>query len=284
MLASSLGSALLSEFINFTRENGVTIPSAPSVPDATLQGVIGTAAQGGFIKDGPTAIYVNAIDLVDGQGNVRHFNEDDDKDVIAACKVHLGMSGIIYNTTVKVVPDTTFKFTKFNVRVQDLMFNPENIKDLVMNNDGLYLLYNAFNGATDEEVNARDGDELHRPPDSWTPLNDLLQVWIYNQENGTTIHDIGEEFPETWTLNDNTEYEATSDYRTLSETIFFPAAFLDSVHLRRNTGWIGTESEDFSDSQRTIKNFFQVIEESLKKYGMTYESYYGLFKWITHQD
>ncbi|CAH1789687.1 unnamed protein product [Owenia fusiformis] len=284
MLVSSLASATIEELLKFKTQHGVTIPSVSNVDIPTLQGVTATSAHGSISKEGPTSTFVYGLDLVDSSGRVRHFNDDDDKDVISACKVHVGMCGIIYNTTVKVVQDRVFKFTKADIKVSDLLLNQENRKDFVMNNYGVLLLWKTFSGATEAEIAAKEEDEFKRPPNTWRAANDYTGVWTMNPVEDASITPDKVEFRETIKLKDGTSIQVTSDYRWASESILFPAWVAEvPITLRWNVAWATPESEDFSAGQKTLENYFNVIEANIKRLGV-YKDAFGIIRWLSHKE
>ncbi|CAH1787968.1 unnamed protein product [Owenia fusiformis] len=285
MLVSSLASATLGELHEFNRNNSVTIPSGPVTGEPTLQGATGTSAHGSIKEEGLIGTYVYALDLVDSKGRMRHFNYDDHKDVITACKVHLGMCGIIYNTTVKVVSDRVFKFIKSEMKVSDLLLNQENRKDFAMRNYGVNIKWNVFSNATEEEIKARDADKLFRPPDSWSPANDSVTVWSLNPvDDNSVIPNKLVKFAESFQLKDGTVIQGIADYRMASETIIFQwsTAAVGSI-TRWDVAVATPETEDFSASQKMLENYFDVCETAIRTIGF-YRDSFGFFRWTSHKD
>ncbi|CAH1782836.1 unnamed protein product [Owenia fusiformis] len=282
MLVSASASAYLHELYQFNTDNGVTIISGPNIDNVTLQGATGTSSHGQMKAEGTLATYVYAIDLVDYKGRNRHFDEDGDKEVITACRTHLGMCGIIYNTTIRVVKDTVVKFSKTHMKASDIVTNQDNRKAVVMDNAGMLIMWRMFTSATDEQIMARNTDPLQRPPLNWDPADDVTTVWTINPVDDVDIRPNKEPFEDKWRLSDGREVTGTADYRMASETMLFTAWTGPDIHLRNDIAWATAESVDFSASQKTIENFMDVYETAMKRLG-SYRSF-GIFRWLSHKD
>ncbi|CAH1802218.1 unnamed protein product [Owenia fusiformis] len=282
--ASVLASATVQEFYKFNKANRVTVPSAPVIAPCSFQGMTATASIGAAPTEASPASRVVAMDLVDGNGDIRHFDEETEPDVLRACRAHLGLCGIIYNTTVKVVPDEAVKFSHSLIPVDAIIFNRENRRAFVNSHFAINTMWNIYNGATAQQRRYTENDGLSRAHESWTAKQDMLDFWTASKVDQSGDYNLnGDIQHERLMLQDNTMYHSNYSYITLSDSLLFESWGEDRcTKINSVTGFATPETEDFTASSKTLENSVHIIEKGLKNIGLVNKLPYGYFRWQTH--
>ncbi|KAG0051599.1 hypothetical protein BGZ83_003519 [Gryganskiella cystojenkinii] len=115
-------------------------------------GIIAVGAHGAEINGRCLSDQVTEISIVDGTGTLQTFNADKDPFEFSAACVNLGLFGIIYTLTLKVIPmsETRYRALDYNVPFNDL-FDPlrkesgHRLKKLAQENASVELFYFPFN-------------------------------------------------------------------------------------------------------------------------------------------
>ncbi|CAH1799258.1 unnamed protein product [Owenia fusiformis] len=278
-----LSTERLGDVLKWAAEKGVTLGAVPFAPILTIPGITATSSHGSSIKFGPFANMVYGYELVDGSANVRKFNEDDNKEIIDACRVHLGLCGIIYKTILKVIPDIKLKFSVANIPVRKLL-NNENRKDLVLNNWGVsFMLPSQLKSATqDEIVNMISESPQRIPADSYDIFKEDMSVWIWSDIDQNTVS--RKKYNDTLELADGSTYDAVSVIKPFSETS--NAGYVHTkeqcIQPRSTTSFSTPESDDFMESGKTMANSLHVVEEIFKNTRFHTGVTYGTlgFRWM----
>ncbi|KAF9956611.1 hypothetical protein BGZ70_009814 [Mortierella alpina] len=155
-------------------------------------GIIATGAHGANINGRCLSDQLTEISIVDGAGTLQTFNAYKDAVEFSAACVNLGLLGIIYTLTLKVVPMANSRYHALDYKVPyHQLFDPlqkecgQRLKKLVQENASIQLLYFPFNNTG----NCRCNDfviikTLNPTPE--LPTNHLrfpkLHHWMVNQE------------------------------------------------------------------------------------------------------
>ncbi|CAH1799909.1 unnamed protein product, partial [Owenia fusiformis] len=284
-----LSSENVEQIMQWAANKNVTLGPMPlRVLDASFPGIIGTGSHSSNINASPIANDVVGLELVDGKGQVRKFsdNDEEDKEVIDACRVHLGLCGIIYKTTIKVIPDFKLKFSSGVIPVRKLL-DTTNRKDLVMNNWGVVMIMPlTFAGATQAEKQVMNADPLRRIPESYDIRNENFFVRIWSEvDQNTPIQDPQ---PDSITLADGSSYSTTSVIKPFSSGIYngaFSIEPIGCVRPRSAISFAQPESDDFLASSATLENGLNVLERIFKDIGF-YSRLFGanIIRWMKHDD
>ncbi|CAL8139498.1 unnamed protein product [Orchesella dallaii] len=119
-------------FMEQLHKNGRTIYGLPSYGDVTVGGATGTSGHGSNLRGAATiSDQIVSVIIVDGLGNIRNVT---DPETIRAFRVHLGLLGIIYELTIKTVPQ--FKLHIRNYPVPDrILWSGGELTELIRSNE-----------------------------------------------------------------------------------------------------------------------------------------------------
>ncbi|CAH1800197.1 unnamed protein product [Owenia fusiformis] len=248
--------------------------------------MVATGSHGSSTKFGPFPNMVYGYELVDGNGNVRKFNESDDKEIIDACRVHLGLCGIIYKTILKVTPDVKQKYTHAtNIPVQKLL-DDNNRRVLVMDNWAVYIVFMIdFKSATEEEMEQMLGDPLRRIPESYDIFKAEMEIWIWSEVDQNTP--LSEEYNDTLTLADGSTYGAVSAIKPYSETRNGESIWSrdQCIQMRTAVSFAAPESDDFIESGKTLREHLTILEGIFKNIGFYPKlNASSALRWMKHFD
>ena len=84
--------------------HGLAMPNLGDIDVQSLAGATATATHGTGRRLGNLATTIEAIELVDGRGEVRRFSEADDPEAVRTLAVGVGAFGIVTELTLRVVP------------------------------------------------------------------------------------------------------------------------------------------------------------------------------------
>src|SRR4029078_9073081 len=76
-----------------------------SLPHISVAGACATATHGSGVKNGNLSSAVNAIEFVDGTGNVHSFSRKGNPDIFNGVVVHLGALGVVTKVSLDIVRD-----------------------------------------------------------------------------------------------------------------------------------------------------------------------------------
>jgi L-gulono-1,4-lactone dehydrogenase len=93
----------IAEFDAACRENGVVLPTNVVPGNFHITAVAASGCHGTGIHEQTVSDYVEAIEIVDSHGTLRKFSRGNGDDVFNAARLSLGMFGIIWRTTFRVV-------------------------------------------------------------------------------------------------------------------------------------------------------------------------------------
>ncbi|CAH1795300.1 unnamed protein product, partial [Owenia fusiformis] len=214
-----LASVMLLELNEFMEQHQVALPANAAFATVTVAGLAATAAHGGFYTEPSVSSYVTGMTLIDGQGYVRHVNQDEQADILAACKAHIGLCGIVYDVTLKVVSMEIMESIQVSIPMKKFL-DDEIRKDLVTNYHQLQISWNPFLGhATDDD---KEYFQTHgRAPDGWTSEDDLVGFILSKKlpvnDSEDALNKEAHEY--NVTLADGSNYVGTAQYKTLPDSL-----------------------------------------------------------------
>ncbi|CAH1800194.1 unnamed protein product [Owenia fusiformis] len=263
-----LSSERIKDVVKWAARKGVTLGPIPIGWEYTIPGMTATGCHGSSTKFGPFANMVYGYELVDGNGNVRKFNEDDSKEIIDACRVHLGLCGIIYKTTLKVVPDVKQKYTyATNIPIQKLL-DDDIRRNLIMNNWGVYIVFMIdFESAKEES--------------SFDIFKTEIDIWMWSEVDQNTP--LSEQYNDTLTLADGSTYEAVSVIKPYSGTVNAEANLSQCTLVRTSVGFAAPESDDMTQSGKTLRDHLNIVKGMFKNVGFN-PKLISCFRWMKHFD
>ncbi|CAG8492382.1 5969_t:CDS:2 [Ambispora leptoticha] len=122
----------------------LTIESMTVLNSVRAAGVVATGSHGAKFEGRSIPDNVVALQIVTGDGELHEFTEEKNPDDMNAARINLGLLGVIYTVTFRVVP-------MYNLRMIDSFplakewIKPENFKKLVETSDGIEIFYWPFN-------------------------------------------------------------------------------------------------------------------------------------------
>ncbi|KAK5827701.1 hypothetical protein F5H01DRAFT_317042 [Linnemannia elongata] len=130
----------------------LALPSNVFLESALYGGIVAIGAHGAEINGRCLSDQLTEITIVDGTGTLQTFNADKDPIEFSAACVNLGLLGIIYTLTLKVVPMASFRYRAFDYDVPyNELFDPlrkecgHRLKSLTQENACVELFYFPFN-------------------------------------------------------------------------------------------------------------------------------------------
>ncbi|MGB3144459.1 MAG: D-arabinono-1,4-lactone oxidase [Maribacter sp.] len=92
------------DFATELHEKGYALHNLASLPHISVAGACASATHGSGVTNGNLATKVAAIELVDGNGEIRTISKKSDSELLNACVVSLGALGIITKMTLEIEP------------------------------------------------------------------------------------------------------------------------------------------------------------------------------------
>jgi xylitol oxidase len=89
----------------YLHQHGYALLNLASLPHISVAGACATATHGSGVKNGNLSSAVNAIEFVDGTGNVHSFSRKGDPDIFNGLVVHLGALGVVTKVSLDIVRD-----------------------------------------------------------------------------------------------------------------------------------------------------------------------------------
>ena len=89
----------------YLHQHGYALLNLASLPHISVAGACATATHGSGVKNGNLSSAVNAIEFVDGTGNVHSFSRKGNPDIFNGVVVHLGALGIVTKVSLDIVRD-----------------------------------------------------------------------------------------------------------------------------------------------------------------------------------
>jgi FAD/FMN-containing dehydrogenase len=147
----------IAEFDAACRENGVVLPTNVVPGNFHITAVAASGCHGTGIHEQTVSDYVEAIEIVDAHGTLRKFSRGSGDEILNAARLSLGMFGIIWRTTFRVVK-------AFNVHAVDDWTVPmesaiPRFENTVANHEYTELEWWPFNKRMKVKVYDRTSDE-----------------------------------------------------------------------------------------------------------------------------
>ncbi|CAG8515017.1 13628_t:CDS:2 [Cetraspora pellucida] len=129
----------------------LTMDSATVLNTVTTSGIVSTGSHGAKCASSNISDKVISFQIITSDGKLHEFSDEIDPVEMNAARINFGLLGIIYKLTFKVEP-------MFNLMMKDVFPNisdwePENLKNDVLNCDSIEIFYWPFNAVGLEEKN-----------------------------------------------------------------------------------------------------------------------------------
>jgi FAD-linked oxidoreductase len=112
--------------------HGLALANLGDIDVQSVAGAISTATHGSGGRMRNVSSFIEAVELVDGRGNVVHCGRDDDADLWRAARVGVGALGVISAVTVQAVPAFTLCAVDKPAKLEETL---DSIEELVDAND-----------------------------------------------------------------------------------------------------------------------------------------------------
>lgn len=93
------------ELAVYLHQHGFALHNLASLPHISVGGACATATHGSGVNNGNLSTVVNALEFVDGSGNVHSMSRKNDSETFNGVVVNLGALGVVTKLTLDVVPD-----------------------------------------------------------------------------------------------------------------------------------------------------------------------------------
>ncbi len=111
MLVRVEGGIKIKKLLDALAKEGLTLPNQGYIQRQSIAGSIATATHGSG-KTGTLSSFVEEIELVDAQGDLRVLNPQTNEHLFSAALVNLGCLGIVYALTLRCIPLYKLHLTK----------------------------------------------------------------------------------------------------------------------------------------------------------------------------
>ncbi|GBB84313.1 hypothetical protein RclHR1_10920008 [Rhizophagus clarus] len=166
----------------------LTITSMTVLDNVRIGGVVATGCHGAKFEARTIVDQVVGFQIVTGDGELREFSDEINRDEMNAARVSLGLLGIIYRVTLRVEPMYDLRMTDTYPLKSE--FNSATLRDLVKNSDGIEIFYWPFNTLGDDHSLSMETEKLwiKRWTKSSDPvtLSELQQVFQRIAQNAST--------------------------------------------------------------------------------------------------
>jgi len=152
----------------FLQQNGFALHNLASLPHISVGGACATATHGSGVNNGNLSTIVNAMEFVDGSGNVHIISRKNDSDTFNGSVVNLGALGVVTKLTLDVVPDYNMK----QVVYRNLPF--ENLKQSFYDIMSSGYSVSLFTNWTKESINQVWIKSIHNDSDASVSPSDFF--------------------------------------------------------------------------------------------------------------
>lgn len=134
------GGIKLSKLVDDLAKEGLALPNQSYVLKQSLAGALATATHGTG-HTGTLCSFVEEIELLDCNGNLRTLSPKENLHLFNAALVNLGCCGIVYSVTLKVIPVRKLKLVKTEVNLDESL---QDFLSLQHNQDHILYLANPY--------------------------------------------------------------------------------------------------------------------------------------------
>ncbi|CAH1781335.1 unnamed protein product [Owenia fusiformis] len=307
---TALASVMIFELYDFMEQHDVTWLSGLAHDGGTLAGIISTGSVGSGINNPVLSEYAVAMRIVDSEGKLRSYNMIEHPEEMGALQCCLGMCGVIYDITVKVVPNAIARQRHVFYPTKELLMNGSNLRHLLEKNFNVQAHYSPMTGMTDDDwkflaINGSIPASYKAENDMmWTKLLDTNDQELYSKEPVSPPyiwpHPMGTTpappsttpatFKAHWlqALKDSADevrsYFAETTYHTIPNALRTGSTdhMFKPVH---GTQFFFPEDNNFTTSARLAKIITDIIQEDLEHpYGPFVTIVTGLIRWLKPSD
>ncbi|CAG8515018.1 11813_t:CDS:2 [Ambispora gerdemannii] len=235
----------------------LTIESMTVLNSVRAAGVVATGSHGAKFEGRSIPDNVVALQIVTGDGELHEFTEENDPNEMNAARISLGLLGVIYSVTFRVVP-------MFNLRMIDSFplatdwIKPENFKHIVETSDGIEIFYWPLNqGTIDNSKDVMWVKQWVKTNDKPTYTQQELAAINQSAENGTkfskSIYDLMLLAPELTPALTGFLWKQS---RKPSDAVYQAP---DAIHYQAGIDNLPVENIEFS--YKLDNNYTKVVDE-----------------------
>ncbi|XP_013405656.1 uncharacterized protein LOC106170357 [Lingula anatina] len=274
------------ELISELEKQGYAFPPGPLIYDTTIGGAIATASHNAISNAPSIGGFMTRARLVDGWGDVREFSQDTDIDIMRALRCNLGLLGILFEIELRVVPQEDVIIRNVFTPMRNL-FNPDFIRDTVLDNYLTFAMYAPYNSLTAEE--AKVISVTGKVPQSWNSANDLVMLKLIKPASGSVEFTVDDERPQY--LPNITKVSVSQDAfkiqltfpahaeLPLTQAIQVPASFISLAKTIEYT----VNDPTFAAGAKALRVLSSYLNEASYRNGVQAMEE-GIFKWFKGTD
>ncbi|BFZ04582.1 hypothetical protein BsWGS_07621 [Bradybaena similaris] len=177
------------EMNEFMTQNKVAILAQPLNDQETFGGMVAVGTHGSTWDGENFSGNVVEMRVMDSNGRLRRFTKERHPSIMKAAMCSLGMFGIMYDITIKVVPTFIAKAENHFVLMKDLIGNQTALRETITENFLTEISWFPFNNLTPEEEQYYN--TTGKAPSSWSAANDYL--WLRHINKATDEEVKGQE-------------------------------------------------------------------------------------------
>ncbi|KAK3609796.1 hypothetical protein CHS0354_022658 [Potamilus streckersoni] len=169
----------LYELNAFLVKNGVTVMAEPLENNDTIGGMVSVSTHGSSWNGTGFGDNIVEVRLIDSLGRLRRFVREKHTELFKALTCGLGMFGIMYDITIKVVPTKVVKVENQIVPLGSLIYNSTKFGETVSSNLATEISWYPFNSVNDTE--AQNYINSGNIPADWSARKDYLWLRTVNE-------------------------------------------------------------------------------------------------------
>ncbi|CAC5357779.1 unnamed protein product [Mytilus coruscus] len=149
------------DFKKFQLKNKLNIAANVIIETVQMVSVVATACHGvGWDANTPSDNVVK-MRIIGSDGKLRTYTSDD-KEMLRAISANFGCFGVIFDMTMKLIPEVIVKVENRYMNLNDLFYNAENIQKVFEGNWSVEVLWFPYNSLSLLDYNPKNDDVLLR--------------------------------------------------------------------------------------------------------------------------
>ncbi|KAL3856375.1 hypothetical protein ACJMK2_011143 [Sinanodonta woodiana] len=164
----------LHELNTFLVNNRVAVMAEPLQNNDTIGGIVSTSSHGSSWNGTGFGDNMVEVRMIDSMGRLRRFAREQHPELFKSLTCGLGLFGVMYDITIKVVPTKVVKVENKIVPLYSLLYNAAMFGQTVSNNLATEISWYPFNSVNKSET--QEYINSGKIPDEWSAKRDF--VWL----------------------------------------------------------------------------------------------------------
>ncbi|KAK3609797.1 hypothetical protein CHS0354_022659 [Potamilus streckersoni] len=166
----------------FFVKNGVTLIAEPLNNNETIGGMVSVSTHGSTWNGTGFGDFMVEVRIIDSMGRLRRFVREQHSELFKSLNCGLGMFGIMYDITLRVVTSKVVKVENRIVSLESILYNATKFGEIVTSNLATEISWYPFNSLTNTE--AEEYANSSKVPGNWSARRDYLWLRTTNEVDG----------------------------------------------------------------------------------------------------